>query len=70
MIVVLRSKDVRVPQSESHGVSSTVTKALVPQSCVSRRGASTFVSKEVSELSGKGMKMRKTVVHDEDEAAT
>jgi hypothetical protein len=57
MTVVLHSKNIRAPASESHGVHATVTKAFVPQSCVSRRGGNTFVSKEGSELTGKGMEM-------------
>jgi hypothetical protein len=32
-------------------------------------GAITFVSKEGSEIDGKGVKMRKYVVHDEDDSA-
>jgi hypothetical protein len=40
-----------------------VTKALVPKISVSICGANTY---EGSELPGKGMKMRKVVVHDED----
>jgi hypothetical protein len=46
-----------------------VTKALVPPSSVSRCGANTFVNKEGSEFAGKGLKMMKVVVHDEDEVA-
>jgi hypothetical protein len=42
---------------------------MVPQSYVSIRGANTFESKEEMELTGKGMKMKKIVVHDEDEAS-
>jgi hypothetical protein len=56
-------------EGESHGVSSTVTKALVPQSSVTRRGTNTFVSKEESVLTGKSLKVRKIVVHYEDEVA-
>jgi hypothetical protein len=46
-----------------------VTEALVPQSSVSRRRIDTFVSKEGSVLTGKNLKVRKVVVHDEDEIA-
>jgi hypothetical protein len=69
MTVVLRSSDVGAPKGESHGVSARMTKALVPQSGVSRHGASTFVSKEGSELTVNGLQMRQVVVHDEDEVA-
>jgi hypothetical protein len=69
MTVVLRACDVGAPKGESHGVSARMTKALVPQSGVSTHGASTFVSKEVSELSVNGLHMRQVVVHDEDEVA-
>jgi hypothetical protein len=69
MTVVLRSDDVHAPEGENHGVSATVTKALVPQSSVSKRGTNTFVSKEGSVLIGKSLKARKIVVHDEEEVA-
>jgi hypothetical protein len=46
-----------------------VTKALVQRSSVNICGANTFVSKEGSELTGNGIKMRKVVLHDEDEAS-
>jgi hypothetical protein len=46
-----------------------MTKALVPQSGVSRHGGSTFVSKEGSELTVNGLQMRQVVVLDEDEVA-
>jgi hypothetical protein len=66
---VLRSSDVRALKSDSYGVLAMVTKALVPQRSIIRCAAITFVSKEGSELTGKGMTMRKVVVHDEDEAS-
>jgi hypothetical protein len=69
MSVVLRSCDVSALEGESHGVFAGVTKALVPQRGVNRRGIIIFVSKEGSELTGTDMKMRKIVVHDEDEVA-
>jgi hypothetical protein len=50
---MLRSEDVHAPKGESHGVSAMVTKALVPQSSVSRRGTNTFVSKEGNVFTGK-----------------
>jgi hypothetical protein len=34
MTVVLRSSDVHAAESESHGVPASVTKALMPKSCV------------------------------------
>jgi hypothetical protein len=46
-----------------------VTKALVPHSNVNRRGTNTFVSKKGSVLTGKSLKVRKIVVHDEDKVA-
>jgi hypothetical protein len=55
MTVELRSGDVGAPHGESHGVSARVTTVLVPQSCATRRGANTFVSKEGNELAGKGL---------------
>jgi hypothetical protein len=42
---------------------------LVLHSNVNRFGAVTFVSKEGNEFTGKDMKMRKVVVHDEDETS-
>jgi hypothetical protein len=69
MTVVLRSIDVFASESESHGVLARVTKALVPQRCVSLRWANTFVSKKGSEITGKGVKMREIVLHYEDEAS-
>jgi hypothetical protein len=56
-------------EGETHGIFSTVTKALVPQSSVIRRGTNTIVSKEGSVLTGKSLKVRKMVVHYEDELA-
>jgi hypothetical protein len=67
MVIVLRSNDVGAPQGERHGVSAKLTKALMPQSCVGRRGASTLTSKEGSELTGKGVEVRKLVVYDDYE---
>jgi hypothetical protein len=46
-----------------------MTKALVPQSGVSRHGANIFVSQEGSELTVNGLQSRQVVVHDEDEVA-
>jgi hypothetical protein len=46
-----------------------MTKALVPQRSVSRRGTNTSVSKDGSVLTGNIQKMRKILVHDEDEVA-
>jgi hypothetical protein len=40
----------------------------MPQSGVSRNGAGPLVSNEGSKLTGKGLKVRELVVHDEDEA--
>jgi hypothetical protein len=69
MTVVVRSIDVGAPKGESHDVPARVTKALVPQSGVSRHGASTFVRKEGREPTVNSMEMRQVVVHDEDEVA-
>jgi hypothetical protein len=67
---VLRSSYAHAPESKSRGVPAWVTKTLVPYSSVSKCGASTcFVSKEGSELIGKGLKMKKVVVHAEDEVS-
>jgi hypothetical protein len=46
-----------------------VTKALMPQSGVSRSRAIPLVSNEGKELTGKGLKVRELIVHDEDEAS-
>jgi hypothetical protein len=46
-----------------------VSEALVPQSSISRRRTDTFVSKEGSVRTGKSLKVREVVVHDEDEIA-
>jgi hypothetical protein len=70
MTVVLRSGDVHAPKGESHGVAARVTKALVPQSSVSRHGTNICISKERSVFTGKSLKVRKIGVHDEDEVAT
>jgi hypothetical protein len=67
--VVLRSRDFYALEGESHDDSAMVPKALVPQSSVSRRGTNTFASKERSVLTWKSLKVRKIVVHDEDEVA-
>jgi hypothetical protein len=70
MIVASCSGDIHAHEGESHGVFAMVTKALVTQSSVNRRGTNTFVSKEVIALTGKTMKVKKKiVVHDEDEVA-
>jgi hypothetical protein len=69
MTVFLRSVDVRAHEDESHGVSTKVNKALVPQRSFSTRGTDTFVSKKGSVLTGKNLKVRKIVVLHEDEVA-
>jgi hypothetical protein len=66
--VVLRSSDVSGSESERHDVNAGVAKGFMPQSCVNRRRANTFVSNEGSELTGEGLKMWEIVVLDEDEA--
>jgi hypothetical protein len=67
--VVLRSSDVHAPKGERQGVSPRMTKALVPQRSVNRRGTKKCVSKKGSVLTGKSLNVRKIVVHDEDEIA-
>jgi hypothetical protein len=64
--VILCSCDVRAAESERHGIPAGVTKALMPQSCISRRWGITFVSNEGRELTGKCLKI---ALHDKDEAA-
>jgi hypothetical protein len=69
MTVVFCSGNIRAPENDSHDVPAKVAKSIMPPTIFSRCGAITFISKEESKLTGKGMKMREVNVHDEDDAS-